>query len=268
MSRKSNQSTGYRAPSGSPASVGDRHRLLTLAATIALLVTLTVGLASCDTTSTIRFPTLTPTPIPVITEFPLPTDKSQPREITVGSDGAPWFTESSGNKIGRITPNGAITEFPLPETKASLGGITAGPDGALWFTEALDVNSIGRMTVDDAIARFPLPNPDSQPYEIMVGPDGNLWFTEDRGNRIGRITPAGEITEDAAIGRLSVTGVYTEFPLSPESLPDNSATGPDGALWFTDQETNQVSRITTSSAITGFYLLTPDSRPFGIVSGR
>ncbi len=145
-----------------------------------------------------------------------------------------------------------------------------------------DTNSaIGRMTVDGAIARFPLPKPDSRPFDITVGPDGNLWFTETRGNRIGRITPAGAITEfrlpapprtpfsivagpdgalwfteDAAIGRLSMTGAYTEFPVSPtERYPDNITTGPDGALWFTEQGTNQVSRITTSGAITGFYIL-------------
>ncbi len=144
MSQKSSQSTAHEAPSGSPASVWDRHRLLTLMATIALLFALAISLTSCDTTSTVRFPTPTPTPIPVITEFAIPTPQSQPWGITVGPDGALWFTENIGNKIGRISTSGAITEFPLPETRASLGGITAGPDGALWFTEQ-NGNAIGRL---------------------------------------------------------------------------------------------------------------------------
>jgi streptogramin lyase len=29
-----------------------------------------------------------------------------------------WFTGSSGNKIGRITPTGMITEFPIPTSNA------------------------------------------------------------------------------------------------------------------------------------------------------
>src|SRR5579862_8306665 len=32
-------------------------------------------------------------------------------------------------------------------------------------------------------------------YRITLGPDGNLWFTEYAGNRIGRITPSGVVTE-------------------------------------------------------------------------
>ena len=195
MSQNSSQSPAHEAPSGSPASVWDRYRRLTLMATIALLFTLAIGLASCDTTSTVRFPTLTPTPTPVITEFTIPTPQSQPWGITVGPDGALWFTESIGTQDWAHLDQRRHHRVPLPESKASLGGITAGPDGALWFTEALDVNSIGRMTVDGVISRLPLPTPDSQPYDITMGPDGNLWFTEYRGNRIGRITPAGAITE-------------------------------------------------------------------------
>ena len=41
-----------------------------------------------------------------VTEFPVPTAVSQPAEITVGPDGAIWFTEEGGNKIGRITTSG------------------------------------------------------------------------------------------------------------------------------------------------------------------
>src|SRR6266508_1365537 len=61
---------------------------------------------------------------------------------------------------------------------------------------------------------FPL-TAGSGPIEIASGPDGNLWFTELDGNRIGRITTAGLITE---------------FPV-PDP-PIAIAAGPDGNLWF------------------------------------
>jgi streptogramin lyase len=32
------------------------------------------------------------------------------------------------------------------------------------------------------------------PLEVVAGPDGNLWFTEML-NRIGRMTPSGDMTE-------------------------------------------------------------------------
>jgi hypothetical protein len=43
--------------------------------------------------------------------YTIPTAGSMPADITVGPDGAMWFTESATNKIGRITPGGAITDY-------------------------------------------------------------------------------------------------------------------------------------------------------------
>ena len=87
------------------------------------------------------------TPAAAVTEFPVPTAVSQPAGITVGPDGALWFTEENGHKIGRITTAGAITEFPTLTNPSGPSEITAGPDGALWFTEfAANPPQIGRIT--------------------------------------------------------------------------------------------------------------------------
>ena len=62
----------------------------------------------------------------------------------------------------------------------------------------------------------------AQPTSIVAGPDGNLWFTEfNGGNRIGRITTAGVITEFS-------TGI------TAGALPYGITAGPDGNLWFTE----------------------------------
>ena len=68
------------------------------------------------------------------TEYPVPTAASTPEWITAGPDGALWFAEHSGHKIGRITTAGVFTEYPLPTGASYVSGITAGPDGALWYT--------------------------------------------------------------------------------------------------------------------------------------
>ena len=81
----------------------------------------------------------------VITETSIPTAGSAPRSITTGPDGALWFTENGGNKIGRITTAGVITETSIPTIFSAPVGITAGPDGALWFAESCG-NKIGRIT--------------------------------------------------------------------------------------------------------------------------
>ena len=60
-----------------------------------------------------------------------------------------WFTESSANKIGFITPSGTVAEFVLTSTIWAGGpepeGIVNGPDGNLWFTEP-GTNKIGMIT--------------------------------------------------------------------------------------------------------------------------
>jgi virginiamycin B lyase len=61
--------------------------------------------------------------------------------------------------------------------------------------------------------------------------DGNLWFAEYLGNKIGRITPKGVITE---------FGVPTT-----NSAPFGITIGLDGNLWFTESQGNQIGLITT-----------------------
>ena len=83
----------------------------------------------------------------VVTESAIPTASSQSRGIAAGPDGALWFTERSGDNIGRITTGGTITEFALATANSQPVEIAAGSDGALWFIE-LVTNKIGRITLD------------------------------------------------------------------------------------------------------------------------
>src|SRR5262249_56583218 len=67
-----------------------------------------------------------------------------------------------------------------------------------------------------SVTEFPILNDmNSRPQGITRGPDGNLWFTENSANRIGRITPAGVVTEFAA-------------GITPNSGPNEITAGPDG----------------------------------------
>ena len=135
-----------------------------------------------------------------LTEYPIPTPNGVPTAITEGPDGALWFTESVGNKIGRIDPvTKAITEYPLPIAGSQPNGITTGPDGALWFTETAG-DRIGRLNpATGAIAEFPIPTANAQPMGIVAGADGNLHFTEYNNSALGTITPAGVVTENKTL---------------------------------------------------------------------
>jgi virginiamycin B lyase len=232
---------------------------------------------------------LAPSAAAQATEFPVPTPDSQPTAITAGPDGALWFTESVGNKIGRITTSGAVTEFPVPTPNSQPAAITAGPDGALWFVEAA-AGKIGRITTAGGITEFPIPAPISfAPSDITAGPDGALWFVDV--NQIGRITTGGSVTEfplpegwmvasgitagpdgalwftaaDRFIGRITTSGNITLFETPTLGSPQRITAGPDGALWFT--ETGRIGRITTAGDITQFEIPTPNSLSVDITAG-
>jgi virginiamycin B lyase len=90
--------------------------------------------------------------------------------------------------------------------------------------------------------------------DIALGRDGNLWFTESAApGRIGRITPAGQITEFTA-------------GLTANSQPTGITAGADGAMWFTERTGGRIGRITSDGAVTEF-ALPSGSEPVGIVSG-
>ena len=85
----------------------------------------------------------------------VPTPNSQPAGITVGPDGALWFTEENGHKIGRITTDGAITEYQIP-TVSERGrprsppvrtGISGSPSSAPTRPK------VGRLTPGPAVCR-------------------------------------------------------------------------------------------------------------------
>jgi virginiamycin B lyase len=70
-----------------------------------------------------------------IVEFTLPQPNSAPRIIALGADGNMWFSEHSGNRMGRITPEGVITSFAIPTPASQPRAIALGADGNIWFGE-------------------------------------------------------------------------------------------------------------------------------------
>ncbi len=186
-----------------------------------------------------------------ITEFPVPTAQSRPYTIVPGPDGNLWFTESNGNKIGRITPAGVITEFPVPTAQSGPYGIAVGRDGNIWFTERFG-NKIGRFSpASGQFREFRIPTSFSQPWEIALGPDGNLWFTEEDVNQIGRITSQG---------------VIREFVPPSCCFPTGIGAGSDGRMWFTLEIGDQIGRIESSGAMTMYPIASTQVLPWDITA--
>jgi len=235
-----------------------------------------------------------------VVEYAIPTVNAQPVSVVTGPDGALWFTELTGNNIGRLTTDGSFSEYPIPTAGAQPDDIAVGPDGNLWFAETTG-NKIGRITPSGAIAEFGGLPAASRPTAVTGGPDGNVWFTEraltSPSGRIGRITGSGAITNyplpsmsnghpltitagaDGAlwftespgnrIGRLEpVSGAVTEYTVPTlQSAPWEITAGPDGNLWFTELLGNKIGRISVNGQIREFPVPTPASQPNTIRQG-
>jgi len=185
--------------------------------------------------------------------FPLPHERSGPTTVVVAADGRIWFTESSGNRIGSMNPDGSgVQEFPLPHPDSGPRILARGGDGNLWFSEHTG-NRIARITQDGAITEWDIPTPNSQPRAIALGADGNIWFGMFAAGKIGRITPAGVITEF--------------IPPTADSGPRALAAGADGNIWFSEYKANRIGRLTPKGEFTEFPLPRPNSGPGDITMG-
>ena len=78
-----------------------------------------------------------------------------------------------------------------------------------------------------------------------------MWFTNAGNNTIGRIT---------------TTGIVTDYSDPSIAYPSGITQGPDGAVWFANYGNNTIGRITTNGVITNYSDPTM-SNPNGIVSG-
>ncbi len=189
--------------------------------------------------------------------------------LTTGPDGNVWFAADvfpagSGNQvvIGDVTPGGQVTEFPpIPIPAGQAAGATeivSGPGGDLWFDYTVFGPKlqvlIGQVTTAGASTLFPVSSFSPKASilnSLAAGADGDLWFTDGSGKNF-------------AFGRMSPSGVVTEFPID-KLVAGHVASGPNGALIVTGQNAkgqNEVFSVSTSGAVTRDKIPTAISNDF------
>jgi virginiamycin B lyase len=164
------------------------------------------------------------------TDFALASASSAPDSIALGGDGAMWFTEATGNAIGRIDSSGAVREFAIPTKNAHPDGIAAAADGSLWFAEGSGMK-IGHIATSGTIlGEFAPPSGLNGPNNVAIAPDGSVWFTETGGNRVSKLTPSGS------------TASFTQYSsgLTPGGKPAGIAVAMDGRTYFTESATGKI----------------------------
>ncbi|MHC2295395.1 virginiamycin B lyase family protein [Bradyrhizobium barranii] len=184
-------------------------------------------------------------------KYQIPTKLARPAGIAEGRDGAIYFVEMVGNKIGKIEHD-KITEYALPTPFAAPFKIVADAEGILWFTEVYG-NAIGRFDPSTgAITEYKIPTKDSRPGGIAIDGKGRVWFIEQKGNKVGYLDPkaipqapsgepattkshAGVPAGKVTVGRVEPalpTGLTFSIP-TPGAHPGGSLVEDRlGRLWF------------------------------------
>jgi virginiamycin B lyase len=139
-----------------------------------------------------------------------------PYAIAASPDGPVWMTVLAPAGLARLSPDG--TDVTLRGLPAKPMQVAVGPDGTVWHTSQDD--RIGR----NGESWFPLPE-GAAPYGIAAAQDGGAYFSAPGIDRIGHITPAGEITTVAAPG-----------------YPAMVAVSDDGAVWVALNAAGKLAR--------------------------
>jgi streptogramin lyase len=176
------------------------------------------------------------------------TPGSGPNAMTRGPDGAMWFSEYDGEKIGRIAQDGTIAEYPTTgHTQLTAGahpaGVVAGPDGNIWFSE-FGTGDIGELdpATGELLGEYETPSGAASGLDgITRGPDGALWFAEQGEGLVGRIDP----------GTHEITEYLIHQHASAGYKPSSIVTGPDGALWITLTGVGEIARLEPAAAQAG-----------------
>ena len=165
-----------------------------------------------------------------------------------------------------VSATPTINEYPIPVSNEEPNAIATGPDGALWFGESGPGGSggeIGRITTSGTFTEYAVPNAE-RIGPMTTGPDGNLWFG------FGSDVYNGIPNNYGGVAQITPSGNVTEYVLPTPGLSvDGITAGPDGALWFTEEEpgTEMIGRITTSGSITQYPIPEVNPEPVAITAG-
>jgi streptogramin lyase len=229
-------------------------------------------------------------------------------ELAIGTEGDLWaatIDDSGESWISRSMSGGAWSQIA---GTAGARAIAPRASGGVWFLQMEprgiftinDVPKVGYVSTAGEVVAFPLSDHEAGLSSIVEGHEGDAWFTEYFADKIGHMTPTGQLTEfslragsrpagitvdahgnfwftepgENRAGQITPTGKITEYSLPQPVRPAQIAAGADGRLWFTEgvsmSETARIGnlgRITPSGQFTQFGLPDSESELQDVIAG-
>jgi streptogramin lyase len=161
-----------------------------------------------------------------------------------------WFAASASTLIGNSLLTGVVTTFGAGTS--SLGSLDVAFDlvGTGWFTTAS--NGIGSFTVAGLKRFWPIKVNAALPSALAIGGDGAMWYMLKSGNKVGRITGTGAVTE-YSLGFTGSSGSY------------GIVAGPDGRIWFADTAHKRIGQINLDGSGLKYFSAGLSGSPLGMV---
>jgi virginiamycin B lyase len=165
-----------------------------------------------------------------IEEWPVPWERTRPRDPYVAPDGRVWFVGQTADYAGVFDPKSReFHRFPLPDG-AGPHTLIVDAAGIVWYAGNRAAH-IGRLDpATGAIKQFPTPDGVQDPHTLVFDGKGGIWFTAQQSNAVGHFDPRS--------GAMRVLQVPT-----PGARPYGIVVAPDGRPWIVLFGTNKLATV-------------------------
>jgi virginiamycin B lyase len=126
-----------------------------------------------------------------IKEWPVPWERTRPRDPDVDRQGRVWFVGQTADYIAYLVPEtGAFKRYEL-DAGAGPHNQIVDTAGFVWYAGNRAAH-IGRLDPRDGkIVKYPMPNGvPRDPHTLVWDRRGDIWFTAQGGNAVGKLTVA------------------------------------------------------------------------------
>jgi virginiamycin B lyase len=166
-----------------------------------------------------------------IKEWPVPWERTRPRDPYVDGQNRVWFVGQTGNYIAHFVPStGAFKKYEIEEGTNPHNLIVDG-DGMVWYAGNRNAR-IGRLDPNTgAVKTYPMPDPAARdPHTLAFGANDDIWFTLQASNMIGHLSKS--------------TGAVTLLKLTAQrSLPYGIRVDNTGRPWVVLFGTNKLATV-------------------------
>jgi virginiamycin B lyase len=234
-----------------------------VAATVAGVPIAAIVLLSLSMPAAAQCTTGTPTPIvetwkpaktktngAEVTIYTGPTDRGAQLQIAAGIDKSLWVASTSASSIMKISTKGKATLYATPSADSKPEAIAANGN-AMFFTE-WNTGCAGSIVKSGAITEFPTGVSPNMSTGMATGPKKTTWF----------------VTDFSGVGRVTSKDKVSVFGFADESTQPTAITlGPDGNMWFIENNGTNLGVVTPSGNITEHNTNLGNTYSFGIATG-